>query len=155
MYPIAILTNVLLQHGFAKQFRVKGAHIPYRDNKNLIGTARYASVNTHLGIQQSRRDDLEAVGYVLMYFNRGSLPWEGILAPDKREKYKQIMDLKIATPVEALCKRFPAEFASYLRYCRELKFEDPPDYAYLRGLMKDLFYREQLQYLRGFGCSKR
>merc|ERR1712061_912772 len=110
------------------------------------GTARYASVNTHLGIEQSRRDDLEAIGYVLMYFNRGSLPWQGLKANSKKERYEKIMEKKMSTPVEVLCKHFPCEFVTYLNYCRNLRFEDRPDYAYLRRLMKDLFFRENFQY---------
>jgi len=121
-------------------------HIPYRENKNLTGTARYASVNTHLGIEQSRRDDLEAVGYVLMYFSRGTLPWQGLKANSKKEKYEKIMEKKMSTSVEVLCKHFPSELATYLNYCRSLRFEDRPDYAYLRRLLKDLFFREGYQY---------
>merc|ERR1712194_703783 len=121
-------------------------YMGYREGKNLTGTARYASVNTHLGIEQSRRDDLEAVGYVLMYFNRGSLPWQGLKANGKKEKYEKIMEKKMSTPVEVLCKHFSAEFVTYLNYCRSLRFEDRPDYAYLRRLLKDLFFREGYQY---------
>ncbi|CAD7937080.1 unnamed protein product [Amoebophrya sp. A25] len=138
----------IIDFGLAKKYRDPKSqqHIPYRENKNLTGTARYASINTHLGIEQSRRDDLEAVGYVLMYFNRGSLPWQGLRAVGKKEKYEKIMEKKMATPIETLCKHFPSEFITYLGYCRGLRFEDRPDYAYLRRLMKDLFCREQIQY---------
>jgi casein kinase 1 len=138
----------IIDFGLAKKYRDPKTqqHIPYRENKNLTGTARYASVNTHLGIEQSRRDDLEAVGYVLMYFNRGSLPWQGLKANDKKEKYEKIMEKKMSTPVEILCKHFPCEFVTYLNYCRSLRFEDRPDYAYLRRLLKDLFFRESYQY---------
>merc|ERR1712025_1131849 len=134
--------------GLAKKFRDSRSqqHIPYRENKNLTGTARYASVNTHLGIEQSRRDDLEAVGYVLMYFNRGSLPWQGLKANSKKEKYEKIMEKKMSTPIEVLCKGYPTEFVTYLNYCRSLRFEDRPDYAYLRRFLKDLFFRENYQY---------
>jgi len=98
------------------------------------------------GIEQSRRDDLEAVGYVLMYFNLGSLPWQGLKANTKSEKYEKIMEAKTSIPIEMLCKHFPCEFVTYLDYCRNLCFEDRPDYSYLRTLLKDLFFREGYQY---------
>jgi len=138
----------VIDFGLAKKYRDPKTqqHIPYREGKNLTGTARYASVNTHLGIEQSRRDDLEAVGYVVMYFNRGSLPWQGLKATGKKEKYEKIMEKKMSTPVEVLCRNFPCEFVTYLNYCRSLRFEDRPDYAYLRRLLKDLFFREDYQF---------
>merc|ERR1712072_1060813 len=86
------------------------------------------------------------VGYVLMYFNRGSLPWQGLKANSKKEKYEKIMEKKMSTPIEVLCKHAPCEFVTYLNYCRSLRFEDRPDYAYLRRLLKDLFFRESYQY---------
>ena len=138
----------IIDFGLAKKYRDPRTHqhIPYRENKNLTGTARYASINTHIGIEQSRRDDLESLGYVLMYFIRGSLPWQGLKANTKKQKYERIMDRKMSTSTEQLCKGYPTEFRSYFEYCRSLRFEDRPDYAYLKRLFKELFYRKGFQY---------
>ncbi|KAL8139040.1 hypothetical protein V2J09_005041 [Rumex salicifolius] len=137
-----------IDFGLAKKYRdlQTHKHIPYRENKSLTGTARYASVNTHLGIEQSRRDDLESLGYVLMYFLRGSLPWQGLKANTKKQKYDRISEKKTMTPIEVLCKSYPAEFVSYFHYCRSLRFEDKPDYSYLKRLFRDLFIREGYQF---------
>lgn len=134
----------LIDFGLAKKYRDARSHqhIPYRENKNLTGTARYASINAHLGLEQSRRDDMEGIGYCLMYFLRGSLPWQGLKAQTKHEKYQKIMETKMSTPVEVLCKGYPVEFMTYMSYCRALRFEDKPDYNYLRRLFKELFARE-------------
>ncbi|XP_068625624.1 casein kinase I isoform X2 [Battus philenor] len=138
----------MIDFGLAKKFRDlrSRAHIGYREDKNLTGTARYASINAHLGIEQSRRDDMESLGYVLMYFNRGSLPWQGLKAITKKQKYERISEKKMSTPVEVLCKGFPAEFAMYLNYCRGLTFDESPDYMYLRQLFRILFRTMNYQY---------
>ncbi|TXG68518.1 hypothetical protein EZV62_003453 [Acer yangbiense] len=138
----------VIDFGLAKRYRDNATHqhIPYRENKNLTGTARYASMNTHLGIEQSRRDDLESLGYVLMYFLRGSLPWQGLKAGTKKQKYEKISEKKVSTSIEALCRGYPTEFASYFHYCRSLRFDDKPDYAYLKRLFRDLFIREGFQF---------
>ncbi|XP_042480258.1 casein kinase 1-like protein 2 [Macadamia integrifolia] len=138
----------VIDFGLAKKYRDTSTHqhIPYRENKNLTGTARYASMNTHLGIEQSRRDDLESLGYVLMYFLRGSLPWQGLKAGTKKQKYEKISERKVSTSIEALCRGYPTEFASYFHYCRSLRFDDKPDYAYLKRIFRDLFIREGFQF---------
>lgn len=133
----------IIDFGLAKKYRDSRTlrHIPYRENKNLTGTARYASINTHLGIEQSRRDDLESLGYVLMYFNLGALPWQGLKAANKRQKYERISEKKLSTTILSLCKGFPSEFINYLNFCRQLHFEQRPDYCYLRKLFRNLFHR--------------
>lgn len=138
----------IIDFGLAKRYREPKSreHIRYRTGKNLTGTARYASLNTHLGIEQSRRDDLESLGYVLMYFNRGSLPWQGLKANTKRQKYERISEKKISTTLEDLCRGYPAEFIAYLTYCRELRFDEDPDYVYLRSLLRVLFHRQGFSY---------
>jgi len=132
----------------AKKYRDARSHqhIPYRENKNLTGTARYASINTHLGIEQSRRDDMESLGYILMYFVTGTLPWQGLRAATKQQKYERISEKKMATPIDVLCKGAPCEFATYLNYCRSLRFEEKPDYSYLRQLFRNLFHKQGFTY---------
>ena len=118
-------------------------HIPFIEGKSLTGTARYASINTHLGYEQARRDDLETLGYVLMYFNRGGkLPWQGLKAKSKTQKYNRISKVKRETTIDILCQNKPKQFAEYLKYCRKLDFNAKPDYKYLRNLFKDLFKKK-------------
>jgi len=130
----------LIDFGLAKKYVDRdGIHIPEKEGKNPTGTGRYGSMNTYLGIEQARRDDLESLGFVLMYFLRGNLPWQDIKAGNIQEKYKKIKEIKVGTSIESLCEGFPDEFVTYLAYCRNLKFEEKPDYDYLKGLFKELF----------------
>ena len=138
----------VIDFGLAKRYKDhrSGAHITYRDGKSLTGTARYASVSTHLGIEQSRRDDLEGLAYVMIYFLKGSLPWQGLRAHNKREKYARIMQAKIDTTPEVLCQRLPGEILNLLNYAKALKFAEKPDYMHLKKQLKELFFRENYQY---------
>ena len=101
----------IIDFGLSKRYREPktGEHIPYKDNKELTGTARYASVNTHLGVEQSRRDDCESIGYILLYFLKGSLPWQGLQGRTKEEKYNRIKDKKVSTTIEELVRGTPEE----------------------------------------------
>jgi serine/threonine protein kinase len=136
-----------IDFGLAKKYRdpTSHQHIPYRENKSLTGTARYVSIMTHMGIEQSRRDDIESIGYMLVYFLKGSLPWQGVVGDNKQEKYNKIMDLKVSTKLDVLCRGLPAEFAVFLQYARSLKFEEKPDYRYLMNVFLNLASRESIQ----------
>ncbi|KAH8090609.1 kinase-like domain-containing protein [Filobasidium floriforme] len=126
----------VVDFGMAKQYRDPKTkqHIPYRERKSLSGTARYMSINTHLGREQSRRDDLECLGHVFFYFLRGALPWQGLKAATNKQKYEKIGEKKQTTPIPELVENYPQEFAIYLNYVRKLGFTETPDYNFLRDL---------------------
>jgi len=94
------------------------------------------SINTHLGREQSRRDDLESLGNVFMYLLRGSLPWQGLKANSNKEKYEKIGEKKQSVRISDLCNGFPRELQQYIEYVRGLGFEETPDYQYLRNLFE-------------------
>lgn len=136
-------TNIIhiIDFGLSKRYKDKssGQHIPYRENRHLVGTVRYASINAHLGVEQSRRDDIESIGYVLVYFFYGRLPWQSNGDKGKPQTQK-IMEKKLITPPEILCKKMPSQFAYFFHYCKNLKFEDRPDYATLKTLFAEILY---------------
>jgi serine/threonine protein kinase len=135
----------LIDFGLASRYRdpLSQLHIPMAMGKSLTGTARYAAINTHLGREQSRRDDLESLGYVLVYFLVGQLPWQGFKAATREEKYRMILECKNCTPLEKLCWGLPPEFAHYLAYVRALRFDERPDYGYMRRLFKNVMMKNQ------------
>lgn len=113
-------------------------HCPMLTDVSLVGNARYSSLNAHAGVQQSRRDDLEALGYMLFQFLLGKLPWTGLQARSIQEKYRKIHDKKATVSINDLCKGFPEQFGTYLLQCRKLTFFERPDYRYLQGLFTDV-----------------
>ena len=126
--------------GLSKRFRDRktGAHIPYKNGKKFTGTPCYASIYTHLGVEQSRRDDLESLAYILIYFSKGNLPWRGIKSKNKKEKYDKILTIKMNTNNTDLCADLPEEFSKFLQYSKDLHFEERPDYEYLKNLLKKM-----------------
>jgi serine/threonine protein kinase len=131
----------LIDFGLSKRYWDK-KHSPMRQRLSLTGTARYASINAHKGLEQSRRDDLEAIGHMLMYFLRGAVPWSGLDAKNKEEKYKKIMQKKEETPLPELCDGYPECFESFLRYSRGLQFTERPDYDMLQENFKNARIKE-------------
>lgn len=134
--------------GLSTEYRVatKDSDKAQQGNTSLVGTPRYASINGHLGAEQSRRDDMESLGYLLVYFLRGSLPWQGLKAPERKQKDKLILEKKRATSIEQLCDGLPKEFAEYFHHIRSLGFGDPPRYRHLRKIFHTLFLRESFEY---------
>jgi len=125
----------IIDFGLSKSYLMKdGSHIAFNDDKNLVGTARYASINVHNGVETSRRDDLESLGYMLIYLLKGRLPWQGLKAITKNEKYKKIKEIKETCKLSKLCENIPMEYHIYLEYCRKLEFSEKPNYEYLKGL---------------------
>ena len=126
----------LLDFGLAKKYRSSKTlkQIPLINKKKLTGTARYASINALKGFEHSRRDDLEAAGYVLIYFLKGILPWQGIAARNKEERYRKILRKKMQISPKELCKDIPEQFEQYVDYTRKLEYLEKPDYDMLRGL---------------------
>jgi casein kinase 1 len=129
----------LIDFGFAKKFRNSSTkeHIACELNRPFLGNMDFASVNAHYGMQQSRRDDMESLGYVLLYLGTGDLPWMSRFLPDQ-DRLLWIKCFKSSLVEEELCQNAPKELAKFLKHCRKLSFEQPPDYAYLRRLMQRL-----------------
>lgn len=150
----------VIDFGLAKEYidPETKKHIPYREHKSLTGTARYMSINTHLGKEQSRRDDLEALGHMFLYFTKGVLPWQGLKADTLKERYQKIGDCKRSTPIELLCDGLPEEFGTYMHYVRKLEFTEDPNYEYLRKIFRELFKRRGYaddQHFEWTGISKK
>ena len=134
-------TIYLIDFGLAKRYRDEYTHIhiPLKENRNLTGTARYASCNAHNGLEQSRRDDMESIAYVILYFFRKKLPWQGLKCKDKNEKHAKIKEIKMSMTPEKLFEGIPKEFADYLTLVKKLGFEDEPEYKNYIRMFNNLF----------------
>ena len=131
-----------IDFGLAKRFKNnKRMHAMMATGKKLVGTARYASINSHKGIELSRRDDLESIGYLLVYFLKGTLPWMGLPGRTREERYLAIHQKKEKTTVDDLCSGLPIEFSQYLTYVKSLGYKEKPKYKYIHGLLVQLANR--------------
>ena len=137
----------IIDFGFSKKYRSSrtGKHIKYINKYVAIGSMSFISINANRGYEQSRRDDLEALGYMLIFLANDNLPWMSIedLNINKRMKCQKICGIKKAITVENLCKGLPEEFANYVYYTRKLEFEEDPNYDYLRGLFSSILVKNQ------------
>ena len=137
----------IIDFGLSKKYIDENKnHIPFKEGKGLTGTARYVSLFTHYGYEQSRRDDIEGIAYNLIYFAKGKLPWQGIKTKNKKEKHKKIMEGKLSYPPEKLCKNLPEELQELLKYARELEFEEQPDYESIKLMFKNCFDSDKLKF---------
>ena len=131
----------IIDFGLSKKYKSSrtNKHVQFRLTKKFTGTARYASLNSIRGSEQSRRDDLEAIGYMLLYFfNGGKLPWQGVSCKQKAEKYVKIYTMKKNLNLDEFCKNMPREIIYFMNYTRGLEFEQKPDYNYLRSLFENV-----------------
>lgn len=124
----------VMDFGLSKKWCVNRDHIEFKTNRSMIGTARYASLNIHLGTEPSRRDDMESVGYMLVYLIKGSLPWQGLKKKTKENPMDKIGEKKMMVNLKTLCEGLPDCFYDYINYTRNLQFTEKPDYEYLRDL---------------------
>jgi len=154
-HPLSDKENVIhiVDFGLSKKYinPLTGSHIPYREKSSLVGTSSFMSINAHMGIEQSRRDDLESLGYLLIYFLRGSLPWQWSTLQSNTLKGKLIKtrDLKMATSIETLCEDCCNEtketMAMYFQIVRNLEFEEDPNYQQMKMLFTDLMKTKNLE----------
>lgn len=135
----------LIDFGLARRYcqfiNNKVEHVPCVRMQSFTGTARYASIGAQQQFTTSRKDDLESLGYILVYFLKGRLPWQHVpragpngITPKQRKE--RILEIKLSTHPAELCAGLPTEIESFINYCRALKFEEQPNYAQLRSFLR-------------------
>ena len=134
-----------IDFGLSKKYINKnGDHLPFSDKRRFCGTCRYASIASHMNWEQSRKDDLESVAYMLIYMYKGKLPWQKIKHKEKREKYRLVGERKVSTTPEELCSGMSKEFLIFLKYVRNLDFDEKPHYSALKKMFVRLY--ESMRY---------
>ena len=127
----------LVDYGLARKFWEGGNHIPYQNNCSRAGNSTYASLNNHLGIHQTRRDDIESLSYIAISLACGRLPWQQSSKLNSSTKWNNVYQIKSAIPLQELCKTCPREFLNFITYARALEFHEQPDYEYLRKMLNN------------------
>eukprot|EP00914_Ancora_sagittata_P018171 GHVO01035842.1.p1 GENE.GHVO01035842.1~~GHVO01035842.1.p1 ORF type:complete len:409 (+),score=40.53 GHVO01035842.1:282-1508(+) len=143
----------LIDFGHARKLTtgfIPGRMISSSVKRPMVGTPRFASIFTHMGREESRRDDLESLGFIWIYLLKGRLPWQGIQCQTHSEKLAEIARRKLNTPLEELCEGLPKEFAEYLHFVRHLKQHDIPDYSQIRAFFQGLAAKEGIEYDNNF-----
>ena len=126
----------MIDYGLSKKYRSSQSnkHVQFRFTGKLTGTVRFASTNAVRGWEQGRRDDIESIGYLLIYFMKGSLPWQGVKSRNKLTKYFKIYQMKKEIKPSKLCEGLPIEIETFIDYSKKLDFEQEPNYGFLRSL---------------------
>ena len=125
----------IIDFGLSKKYRTdRGKHVKFNISKHITGTPRFCSVNAMRGVEQSRRDDLESLSYLIVYFFKGYLPWQGLKIGNKYQRFQAITKMKKYLKVESLCEELPEEIVTFCKYTRNLKFAQDPDYEYMKNL---------------------
>jgi serine/threonine protein kinase len=127
----------IMDFGLSKRFMKNEQHIKPANNRNMVGTARYVGLNVHLGFEPSRRDDMESIGYMLIYFVKGLLPWQGLKKDNKTSQIEKIKEVKMSVSLEKLCEGLPQCFREFISHVKSLGFYDKPNYNYLKKILID------------------
>lgn len=146
-FMLGVNTNRVhvVDFGLSKYYRdERGEHVCERYTGSVVGTQRYMSVGAHNCHEQSRRDDMEALGYLFVYFMRGRVPWSGIRMANISDCNRAVRDIKTYTPGEELCAGYPQEFLHFYNYVRKLDFYEEPRYEQITRLFKKVFVKLKL-----------
>ena len=128
----------LVDFGLSERYfdGVTRSHVPYREGCTVYGTPYFSSVNADCGCSQSRRDDIESFGYMIVFLATGTLPWIGLRSLGALNSWHQrVANCKAKTPISVLTANLPSEFGKIISYARSLKYDDSPNYDYLHGLI--------------------